>query len=127
MIKPWWIGTRLGRTSEGPTRRGERRPNRIALKRSLPKGHWYTGLFLGSYGESLLKLERYADAETALLEAYGILEAALGAVKSLVDLYDACGKFDKATEWMAKLPEASGKLVTSQPATRPATQPVTES
>ncbi len=79
-------------------------------------------MFLGGHGTSLLKLERYADAETALLEAHGILEAALGTahkrtrdvVRLLADLHDAwheaepdAGHDAKAAGWRAKLPATS--------------------
>ena len=57
-------------------------------------------------------MERYDDAETALLEAHEILVASLGAehpqtlkvLPNLVELYEAWGKPDKAAEWGAKLP-----------------------
>ncbi len=93
-------------------------------RKSLPEGHWFTGVFLGAYGKTLAKLERYADAEAALLEAHEILVAALGAehertikaIGFLVDLYDAWEKADpgkgydaKAADWRAKLPEQSAE------------------
>ena len=89
-------------------------------RRKLPDGHWHTGSYLGSYGKTLVQLERYVDAEAALLEAHRILETARGAkhertmkvVKSFTDLYDAWhaaepgkGYGAKAAEWRAKLPE----------------------
>ena len=75
---------------------------------------------MAAYGECLTKLERYAEAEAALLEAYGILETALGAehmrtikvIQPLIDLYEArdaaepgTGYADKAAEWRVKLPD----------------------
>ncbi len=97
-------------------------------RRSLPEGHWYTGVFLTNYGKCLAELKRYAEAETALLEAYGILEAALGpehertikVIQSIAELYAAWhaaesdGGYDvKAAEWRAKLPapERAGSLI----------------
>ena len=81
-----------------------------------------TGVFPDPHGKTLGRLERYA--ETALLEAHGILESARGAkhertikvIKSLANLYDAWdaaepgkGYDAKAAEWRAKLPEENGE------------------
>jgi hypothetical protein len=121
---------------------------------SLPEGHWQTGRFLGIYGKTLAQLERYADAEAALVEAYEILEPARGAehewtisvIDSLVELYEAWdaaepeqGYATKAAEWRAKLPEdatesladkaAKEKEAASQPTaaeTQPASQGATD-
>ncbi len=68
---------------------------------------------LGKHGRALAALERFDDAESALLEAHGILQTALGdeheqtkrVVGYLADLYDAWGKPDKAADWRAKLAE----------------------
>lgn len=62
-------------------------------RRTLPKGHWRIGTFLCSYGQTLTKLDRYEESETALLEAHQILAAAKGqshkgttkAVNTLID------------------------------------------
>jgi non-specific serine/threonine protein kinase/serine/threonine-protein kinase len=90
-----------------------------SARESLPEGHGYTGIFLTNHGKCLAELERYAEAETALLEAYGILEAALGPehqrtikmIQPLADCYTAwhvaepdAGHDAKAAEWRAKLP-----------------------
>ena len=66
---------------------------------------------------------RYADAESELLAAASALEIGAGrhprgdtasvapqsvaadVVTQLVELYDAWGKSDKATDWRAKLPK----------------------
>ena len=68
----------------------------------------------------LTVLERYEEAETALLEAHELIfaglgpdhERTIGAIKSLSDLYDAWHEAEpdkgydaKAAEWLAKLPE----------------------
>ncbi len=71
------------------------------------------GIVLGGYGRTLVKLERYEDAEPALNEAYTLLDAGEGSdsegttlvVEALIDLYDAWGKPEKAAEWRAKLAE----------------------
>jgi tetratricopeptide (TPR) repeat protein len=83
-------------------------------RRSLSDGHRYTGLFLHQQGRCLTKMERNEEAEVVLLEAREILSAAIGAeheetlwtIESLVELYDAWGKPEKAAEWRAKLPES---------------------
>jgi non-specific serine/threonine protein kinase/serine/threonine-protein kinase len=102
-------------------------------RRSLPEGDWSTGAFLRHHGLYLTELERYADAETALLEAHGILEAALGAqhkqtilvIQSLTDLYAAWheaepnqGHDAQAATWRAKLEQwqATTRPVATQPA-----------
>lgn len=61
----------------------------------LRPGHWHLGVFLASHGLVLSKQGRFAEAESALLEAYGLYEQALGAenprtaslVPELVSLY----------------------------------------
>ena len=88
-------------------------------RRSLPQGHWNTGVFLARYGMTLAKLRRHEDAEETLLESHQILSAALGpdhertikVNESLADLYTAWheaepgnGYDTKAAEWRAKLP-----------------------
>jgi hypothetical protein len=74
---------------------------------------------LMKYGLCLIALERFADAETALLEGQEILETALGpehertveAISALIELYDAWHEAEpgkgydaKAADWQAKLP-----------------------
>jgi len=90
-----------------------------ASRRVWPAGAWFIGAFLGNYGETLLKLQRYHDAEEALVEAYEILtrsvgpenEYTIGVVESFADLYTAWHEAEpdkgydaKADEWRAKLP-----------------------
>ncbi len=61
----------------------------------------------------MVKLERYEDAEAALVDAHEILTDSLGRthertvaqIESLIELYAAWGKPDKAAEWQARLPE----------------------
>ena len=91
---------------------------------ALPAGHWNTGVFLVSYGQTLMVLERYADAEAALLEAHEILSVALGAehdralkaAQAVVNFYTAWhaaepdqGYDAKAAEWRAKLEDQVGE------------------
>ena len=87
-------------------------------RESLPQGHWALGIFLGNYGRCLTEQTRYAEAERALLEAHGIIEAALGTehrhtvetIQFLLDLYNAwheaepdAGHDAQTAEWRAKL------------------------
>jgi serine/threonine protein kinase/Tfp pilus assembly protein PilF len=87
-------------------------------KESLPQAHPTTAAFLRSYAITLTKLGRYAEAEAALLESYGILDAAYGPshrhtisiAQALVDLYDAWheaeperGHDAQAAQWRAKI------------------------
>jgi hypothetical protein len=59
----------------------------------------------------LTRLERFEEAEAALLEGHQILTAAFGSahdatvkcVHALVALYDAWDRSDVAAEWQAKL------------------------
>ena len=48
-------------------------------RRVLPEGDWILGRTLYAYGDTLIALERYAEAEKVLLESHGNLETALGA------------------------------------------------
>ncbi len=85
----------------------------VAARETLGAEHFFHGNFLGKHGRALAALERFDDGESVLLEAHGILQAALGdehgqtkrVVGYLADLYDAWGKPDKAAEWRAKLAE----------------------
>ncbi|MHC4137879.1 MAG: tetratricopeptide repeat protein, partial [Planctomycetota bacterium] len=82
------------------------------LKRVMPPGFFGTGITLIGHGQCLTKLERFEEAETALLEAHEMLAATLGPehqftvkwIQPLVELYDAWGKRDSAAKWQAKLP-----------------------
>jgi tetratricopeptide (TPR) repeat protein len=105
-------------------------------RRSLPAGHWFTGEFLITRGEILLKQQRYADAEPVLLEAHQTMSAALGpehrntarAAGYLVSLYEAWEKPEEAAKWRAALPAPATGPATqpaTQPETRPATRPAT--
>ncbi len=72
------------------------------------------GNYLGKHGRALAALQRFDDAESALLEAHGILQTALGdeneqtgrVVGYLADLYDAWGMPELAAEYRALLPVA---------------------
>jgi non-specific serine/threonine protein kinase/serine/threonine-protein kinase len=74
------------------------------------EGHWFVAAFLHGQGETLLELERREEAEMALLEAYDIYAAALGAndrrtrgvAELLARLYAAWGKLESAEAWNAR-------------------------
>ena len=78
---------------------------------NLPSGHWFTGVFLSQYGRCLTNLGRFEEAETALLEAYEIIEPALKpghsqrteAVQNLVTLYETWGRPDDSQLWERRL------------------------
>jgi non-specific serine/threonine protein kinase/serine/threonine-protein kinase len=82
-------------------------------RRALPQGHVITGVNIRKYGSCLLALKRYDEAEQALLEAHGVVTAAVGTeheqtlkvVRALVELYEAAGKPDQAGDWRDALPE----------------------
>ncbi len=96
----------------------------VAAREALSAEHWSQGNFLGKHGRALAALERLDDAESALLEAHGILQTALGGeheqtkrvVGYLADLYDAWDKPDKAAEWRAKLPTEQDAVASDPPA-----------
>ncbi len=90
----------------------------LAAREALGAEHYLHGNFLGKQGRALAALQRFDDAESAMLEAHGILQAALGdedeqtrrVVGYLADLYDAWGKPEKAAEYRALLPEPQGAV-----------------
>jgi tetratricopeptide (TPR) repeat protein len=70
-------------------------------------------------GVCLLRMDRYADAESYLVAAYeqfGSREVSdaeqLGALKGLVELYKAWGQPEKAAEYRARLREAEERRIT---------------
>ena len=80
-------------------------------RRTLPEGDFVIGLALNAYGETLIALHRYDEAEETLLEAYENLAAARGAdhqwtqavIKRLIVLYDTWDNPESATDWKQKL------------------------
>ncbi len=65
--------------------------------------------------------ERYDEGELLLLEALDHIEGesqkrTASVVRSLVALYDAWGKPDKAAEWRAKLPPKQDAVASDPPA-----------
>ncbi|UCF35138.1 MAG: serine/threonine protein kinase [Phycisphaerales bacterium] len=84
----------------------------LAVARTSEAVEQQKAQLLHGYGECLTQLERYDDAEAALLESIQILTASFGekhgrtvaVIDSLVGLYEAWGKLEKAAEWRARLP-----------------------
>jgi hypothetical protein len=80
-----------------------------SARRSLPEGHWYLGAFLAQYGLCLTSLERFGEAEAALIEAHQLLSKALGADhgrakatrRTLVKLYETWDRPGKADQYRA--------------------------
>ncbi|MFH0980386.1 MAG: tetratricopeptide repeat protein, partial [Planctomycetota bacterium] len=76
-------------------------------RHALPEGHEHTGIYLWGHGLCLTKLERYPEAETALLEAHGILAGAnrpehkrtVSVAGSLALLYEVWGKPEPAEQY----------------------------
>lgn len=76
-----------------------------AARAQLPAGHWMLGSFAWTHAKTLLALERFAQAEALMLEAWGAIEATLGpthvraiaVARSLDTLY---------TTWHAAEPQA---------------------
>ena len=74
---------------------------------SLPPGDWRAAAFQADYGYCMMKLGRFGEAESQLLEGYGKLEAALGdeaekvrEVRAhLFDLYTLMGKPGEAERY----------------------------
>ncbi|HKQ62507.1 MAG TPA: serine/threonine-protein kinase [Candidatus Polarisedimenticolaceae bacterium] len=77
------------------------------LRKAFPQGHQLIGWTEVKYGNCLAGLRRFAEAETALLDAHGTLKAALGdahaytqaAARGLIALYEAWSKPARAAEW----------------------------
>jgi serine/threonine protein kinase/tetratricopeptide (TPR) repeat protein len=68
---------------------------------------WWLGSVERNWGEALIRLDRHAEAETALLRAYAALRDGLGeksaetrrAREALVELYESWGKTEQARAW----------------------------
>lgn len=74
---------------------------------ALPQDHWLTHVFRAKYGEQLVAVEQFEEAEAYRLPSYEFLSKKLGtshnqAVKTrarLAELYTAWGKPERATEF----------------------------
>ena len=111
-------------------------PQAVAgAREARPARHWIPGAILGGYGKTLTVLQRYEEAETALLEAHELITAGLGPqhertteqIESLIELYDAWHEAEpdqghdvQAADWRAKLPdEVNSTSRTTDPPARP--------
>jgi tetratricopeptide (TPR) repeat protein len=107
--------TNLGRlyNVQGKFREAEAMLSRAAAtsKRVQPPGFFGTGFTLQALGDALAGLERYPEAEKALLESHAIVLAAFGPgaealrrpAESLAALYEKTGRPAKAEEWRRTL------------------------
>lgn len=90
---------------------GMARQLRATAAKSLPEGHWLTGVVTKEHGGCLADLGRKEQAEAALLSAHGMLERAVGArdwrtqkvVGELVALYQAWSRPADAERWQAQM------------------------
>ncbi len=84
-----------------------------SAQNTLPDNDWRAGTFQLNYGRCLVEMERFSEAESALLDAQDSLSPRQGkehaewadTVEELVQLYMAWGKPDEAAQWRAQLPE----------------------
>ncbi len=78
---------------------------------TLPKMHPFPAIFRNNFGECLMLEKKYSEAESALTESLGVLEAALGpehirtqkAFDRLAALYEARGETAKAASVRTRL------------------------
>ena len=85
------------------------------FEREYPARFYYTGFVLTGHGSCLAKLDRFEEAESALVRAYEILDEAGGrfvrrkttAIEAIVELYELWDNPQLAAEWRAKLPPDS--------------------
>ncbi|MCB2207154.1 MAG: tetratricopeptide repeat protein [Bacteroidetes bacterium] len=78
---------------------------------NLPEGHWLTAVTMNNYGECLIKLERYREAESLITASYPILKEKRGhddtytlkALDNLINLYTVWKKPEKVKEYEAYL------------------------
>ncbi|MCR9245163.1 MAG: serine/threonine-protein kinase [bacterium] len=83
----------------------------------LPESSWRLAVFRHHRGIALRKLDRFAEAETALLEAGKLMAAALGEKhgrtrsnwQEMVTLYEAWGQPAKAKAWRDRLDAAGNQ------------------
>ncbi|MEW6200005.1 MAG: serine/threonine-protein kinase [Planctomycetota bacterium] len=98
-----------GLLSQGQLEEAERAYSYLVklAKAVLPAGNWYLAELQGEYGECLIRLGRYPQAELPLLSSYEGLLSSRGAqhphtveaVSRLIRLYNAWGKPDEVEHW----------------------------
>ncbi len=84
---------------------------RTATEKALPPGHWIGGFFERCYGECLLKVGRFDEAEQRLLSSLATTEKALGldndrtmaTLRIIVQLYDAWERPSAAEPFQIRL------------------------
>ncbi|MHC5024424.1 MAG: serine/threonine-protein kinase, partial [Planctomycetota bacterium] len=83
-------------------------------RQTLSTDNWYVASFVGDMGVTLVRLERWDDAEAALLEAIEIIEGTVGFehylaqryIEELAGLLETRDRAQEATAWRARLPKA---------------------
>jgi hypothetical protein len=88
------------------------------MKVALPAGHSDIGIVLRQHGRLLLSKQKTVESETMLLDAYKVLNAALGnghpetrsAIYGLVDLYDRTTDRESAALWRNKLSSETTRM-----------------
>jgi serine/threonine-protein kinase len=81
-------------------------------RQALPEGDWRTASAESALGKCLTQLQRYAEAEPLLANSFSILKTKRGpedaltleTLTQLIDLYQAWGKPNKATQYQTLLP-----------------------
>jgi len=84
--------------------------------KTLPPEHLYTALFRNNYGECLVDLGRFEEAEGRLLRSLAVLEAGFGpahartqkAFARMVKLYEGTGETVKAAAYREKIAKPAG-------------------
>ncbi|MCG3132022.1 MAG: Serine/threonine-protein kinase PknD [Phycisphaerae bacterium] len=82
-----------------------------AAHRAWPADSWMISSVQAMYGDVLIQLERYDEAEPILLDAFGRLERTVGAdhqlaqmtLDGLIGLYERTDRPDQAATWREKL------------------------
>jgi len=89
----------------------------IENARQVMPDHWRLAMMLSSYGDCLVQLERYDEAEGVLTESRRKLEETFGqddprtskVTDQLVTLYEAWGRPDAANRWRGNPPAKDAK------------------
>ncbi len=103
----------------------------LQLRQKISPNHWRTFAAQSRLGRALLGQKKYAEAEPFLLQGYSGLEASeckipaasratlRQAAKTLVQLYEACGKPDQVSRWQRELDGANGQQADAASAPAP--------
>jgi len=103
------LAATLGRKGDYPAAEDLYRRSLVIQRKTFPDKSWQIATTKFLLGACLKEEKRYPEAESLMLEAFPIIEKsfgighprAQGAVKRLVDLYEAWGKPDRAAAYKA--------------------------